>query len=83
VNDPGGAPADADARYAWEKRMMEGKNLLSLVVVPDFAARDSCVRNCSSSAWGEWHFADLRLNQADSGSNQRDAAPKASAGARP
>jgi ABC-type transport system substrate-binding protein len=79
----GGVPADADARYAWEKHMMEQKNLLPLVLVPDFAALDSRVRNWSPSPWGEWHLADVWIDQADSGPNSRDAAAKTPAGAKP
>jgi ABC-type transport system substrate-binding protein len=79
----GGVPADADARYAWEKHMIEERNLLPLVVVPDFAALDSRVRNWSSSTWGEWHLADVWLDQADAGPSAHDAGAKTSAGARP
>jgi hypothetical protein len=79
----GGVPADADARYAWEKHMMEQKNLLPLVLVPDFAALDSRVRNWSPSPWGEWHLADVWIDPADSGPNSRDAAAKTPAGAKP
>jgi len=79
----GGMSADADARYAWEKRMMEEKNLLPLVVVPDFAVLDSRVRNWSPSAWGEWHLADVWLDQADAGTNAHDAGAKTQAGGKP
>jgi cytochrome c-type biogenesis protein CcmH/NrfG len=82
VNDPVGVPADADARYAWEKQMMEGKNLLPLVVVLGFAVLDSRVRNCSYSVWGDWHLAGLRLNQADAGTNADDSPAKTPPGAR-
>jgi hypothetical protein len=77
---PGGVPADADARYAWEKHMMEEKNLLPLVSVPDFAALDSRVRNWSPSAWGDWHLADVWLEQDDP---LRDAGAKTPPGAKP
>jgi peptide/nickel transport system substrate-binding protein len=79
----GGVPADADARYAWEKHMMEQKNLLPLVAVPDFAALDSRVRNWSPSPWGEWHLADVWLDQADAGTNAHDAEAKTPAGTKP
>jgi peptide/nickel transport system substrate-binding protein len=78
----GGVPADADARYAWEKHMIEEKNLLPLVVVPDFAALDARVRNWSPSAWGEWHLGDVWL-EADAGPNAHDAGSKTAAGAKP
>ncbi len=63
--------------------MTEQKNLLPLVLVPDFAALDSRVRNWSPSPWGEWHLADVWIEQADSDDNSRDAAAKRTAGAKP
>ncbi len=88
VSDPGAVPVDADARYPWEKHMIRGKNLLPLVVVPDFAALDSRVRNWSRSAWGEWHLADVWLDHAVAGTNPHDVGAAWSsntwpAGARP
>jgi peptide/nickel transport system substrate-binding protein len=74
---------EADARYAWEKRMMEEKNLLPLVAVPDFAAVDGRVRNWSPAPWGEWRLADVWLEHGDAPNGMRDAVTKASVGARP
>ena len=70
-------------RYAWEKHMMEEKNLLPLVRALDFAALDSRVRNWSPSAWGDWHLADVWLDQADAGTTVRDAGAKVPPGAKP
>lgn len=78
-----GVPLDADARYAWEKRMMEESNLLPLVAVPDFAAVDGHVRNWSPSPWGEWRLADVWLEPSEAASAPRDGAVKVPAGARP
>jgi hypothetical protein len=79
----GGVSVDANARYAWEKHMIEEKNLLPLVVVPEFAALDSRVRNWSPSPWGEWHLADVWIDQTDAEPNPHDAAAKTAAGAKP
>jgi ABC-type transport system substrate-binding protein len=79
----GGAPADADARYAWEKRMMDERNLLPLVAVPDFAAADARVRNWSPAPWGEWRLADVWLVQAEAAGTARDATAKSETRARP
>jgi len=79
----GGVPEDADARYAWEKRMMDEKNILPLVAVPDFAAVDPQVRNWSPAPWGEWRLADVWLDQTEPAGAARDAAKKTPAGARP
>ena len=78
-----GVPTDADARYAWEKRMINEKTILPLVAVPDFAALDLRVRNWSPSAWGEWRLGDVWLDQSEPFVAPRDARAKSPAGARP
>jgi peptide/nickel transport system substrate-binding protein len=79
----GGMPGDADARYAWEKRMMDEKNIVPLVAVPDFAAVDQRVRNWSPAPWGEWRFADVWIDQGAAAAGPGNAAKKMPAGARP
>ena len=69
----GGVPADAEARYAWEKQMMDERDILPLVAVPDFVALDARVRNWAPSPWGEWRLADVWL----------DAQSKSAGGANP
>jgi len=76
-------PTDADARYAWEKRMINEKTILPLVAVPDFAALDLRVRNWSPSAWGDWRLGDVWLDQSEPFVAPRDARAKSLAGARP
>jgi hypothetical protein len=46
-------------------------------------ALDSLVRNWSPSAWGDWHLADVWLDQGDPGTNLRDAGAKTQSGAKP
>jgi peptide/nickel transport system substrate-binding protein len=76
-----GVPLEADARYAWEKRMMDERNLLPLVAVPDFAAIDGRVRNWAPSPWGEWRLADVWLEQGDSA--HAGGTPNPATGSRP
>ena len=78
-----GVPLEADARYAWEKQMMEEKNLLPLVVVPDFAAVDARVRNWLPSPWGEWRLADVWLEQSEASTGSRDTITKSGVGRKP
>jgi ABC-type transport system substrate-binding protein len=78
-----GVLLEADARYAWEKQMMEEKNLLPLVVVPDFAAVDARVRNWLPSPWGEWRLADVWLEQSGASTGSRDAATRSGEGKKP
>jgi len=79
----GGVPEGADARYAWEKRMMDEKTILPLVAVPDFAALDPRVRNWSPAPWGEWRLADVWIEQGAAAAGPGDAAKKTPGGARP
>jgi peptide/nickel transport system substrate-binding protein len=76
-------PADADARYAWERKMMDQKNLLPLVAVPDFAAADTRVRNWAPASWGDWRLADVWLEQGEVANAARGAAKKTRVGAKP
>ena len=77
------ATMDAEARYAWEKRMMDEMNTLPLVVVPDFAGLDGRVRNWSAAAWGEWHLADVWIHQVETTAGAGEAATSSQAGAKP
>jgi len=78
----GPAPERAEARYAWEKQMMEQANLLPLVGVPDFAAADARVRNWSPSPWGEWRLADVWLEQDEAPNGAGSAVAKPPVGAK-
>jgi ABC-type transport system substrate-binding protein len=79
----GGVPGEADARYAWEKRMMDQRNLLPLIAVPDFAAVDARLRNWSPAPWGDWRLADVWLEQGEVLKGAPDVVTKPSVGARP
>jgi len=76
-------PADADARYAWERRMIDQRNLLPLVAVPDFAAADARVRNWAPAPWGEWRLADVWLEQEVGAKALLGAGKNAPVGAKP
>jgi hypothetical protein len=78
-----GVPATAEERYAWEKQMIDEKNILPLVAVPDFVAVDARVRNWAPAPWGEWRIADVWLDQAEASGSSHDAATKSPAGANP
>jgi ABC-type transport system substrate-binding protein len=78
----GPAPEPAEARYAWEKQMMEQANLLPLVGVPDFAAADARVRNWLPSPWGEWRLADVWLEQDETPNGAGSAVAKPPVGAK-
>jgi len=56
--------ADPDRRYAWERKILEGRQLIPLVALPDYAGLAPTVRDWQPSAWGEWRLADVWLEPA-------------------
>jgi ABC-type transport system substrate-binding protein len=76
-------PAEPDARYAWERKMMDERTLLPLVAVPDFLAVDARVRNWAPAPWGEWRLADVWLEQGEGSNSTKDTVRKPSLRARP
>src|SRR5262249_20345867 len=75
-------PTDPDRRYAWERKILEERKLISLVVLPDYVGLAANVRDWQASGWGEWHLADVWL---DTTVPQKKSATTAdrSTGARP
>jgi MarR-like DNA-binding transcriptional regulator SgrR of sgrS sRNA len=78
--------ADAERRYAWERKLLEERKLMPLVILPDYAGLAPNVRDWQPSPWGEWHLADVWL---EPGATQVGSGEKAapaitpSPGARP
>jgi ABC-type transport system substrate-binding protein len=59
-------PDDLQTLYGIEKALMEEHKIIPLVVIPDYAALSPNVRDWMPSAWGEWHLADVWLDQPES-----------------
>jgi len=78
-----GMPEELEARYAWEKRMIEGRNVVPVVIVPDFAAVDGRVMNWSPAAWGEWRLADVWLEPGATGGSARETGSRSSPRSKP
>ncbi len=76
-----GSAADPDRRYAWERKILEERRVIPLVVLPDFVGLAPAIRDWQPSPWGEWRLADVWLEASPAKST---GAPSAnSAGARP
>jgi ABC-type transport system substrate-binding protein len=56
-----GKLSDADWRYAEERKILEERKVVPLVVVPDYAGLAANVRDWQPSSWGEWRLADVWL----------------------
>ena len=59
-----GNPGDPDRRYAWERKILEERKVIPLVVLPDFVGLAPAIRDWQPSPWGEWRLADVWLEVA-------------------
>jgi len=67
---PGGAelPAnttDPEQLFAQERRLLEERRVLPLVVLPEYAGVRANVHNWKASPWGDWRLADVWLDSED------------------
>jgi ABC-type transport system substrate-binding protein len=56
-------PADAEALYAREDRLLAARTLIPLVVMSEHVGIGSAVRDWMPERWGEWHLADVWLEE--------------------
>jgi hypothetical protein len=54
---------DLDQLLALERRFLDERRVLPLVLVPEYIGIGSNVRNWSPTRWGEWRLADVWLDQ--------------------
>jgi hypothetical protein len=79
----GGAVTSTDPEqlYAREKKLLEERRILPLVVLPEYVGLGQNVRDWMPARWGEWHLADVWLDlpgpAATSNSDSNAAAPGA------
>ena len=79
------ASVDPDKLYAEERRLLERRQLLPLIALPDYVGIGPAVRNWSPAPWGEWRLADVWLEASESttsgassessGTSAKDRAP--------
>ena len=68
---------DPERLYAEERRLLGHRQLLPLVVLPDYVGIGPAVRNWSPAPWGEWRLADVWL---EAGESTTSGAPGESSG---
>ena len=71
--------------YAEERRLLDQRQLIPLVVLPDYVGIGPTVRNWSPAPWGEWRLADVWVEAGESttsgasgessGTSAKDRAP--------
>jgi peptide/nickel transport system substrate-binding protein len=75
--------------YAEERRLLDQRQLIPLVVLPDYVGIGPTVRNWSPAPWGEWRLADVWLEAGESttlgasGESSRTSAKDRAPGVRP
>ncbi len=57
--------ADPEQRYAAERRILEERRVLPLVLLPEYVGIAAPVRNWMPSRWGEWRLADVWLEKGE------------------
>jgi peptide/nickel transport system substrate-binding protein len=76
---------DVGQLYEQERALLDTKEILPLVDLPDYVALSPAVRDWLPTLWGEWNLADVWLDRGEkTPANSPDAAvPKAFCGAHP
>jgi ABC-type transport system substrate-binding protein len=90
--DPGDLPAntaDPEQLFAQERRLLEERRILPLVLLPEYAGVRANVHNWNASPWGDWRLADVWLDSEDPMTTktqpgaQKNSSTARSPGARP
>jgi ABC-type transport system substrate-binding protein len=53
---------EAEQLYARERRLLNERDLIPLVVMPEYVGLGAGVRNWMPERWGHWHLADVWLD---------------------
>jgi len=80
---------DPEQLFAQERRLLEERRILPLVLLPEYAGIRANVHNWNASPWGDWWLADMWLDSEDPmttkapTSPQKNSSTVRSPGARP
>ena len=74
---------DPEQLYAREKKLLEERHVLPLVVLPEYVGLGPNVRDWMPARWGEWHLADVWLDFPEPSAEQRGNSNAVSPGAKP
>jgi hypothetical protein len=56
---------EPEQRFAEERRLLDERRVLPLVVLPEYVGIGANVRNWMPSRWGQWRLADVWLEQGE------------------
>lgn len=80
---------DPEQLFVQERRLLEERRILPLVLLPEYAGVRASVHNWNASPWGDWRLADVWLDSEDPvpaktpNSPQKNSSTARSPGARP
>jgi hypothetical protein len=75
--------SDPEQLYAREKKLLEDRRVLPLVVLPEYVGLGPNVRDWMPARWGEWHLADVWLDVPEPSTELRGNSNTAAPGAKP
>jgi MarR-like DNA-binding transcriptional regulator SgrR of sgrS sRNA len=75
--------SDPEQLYAREKKLLEERRVLPLVVLPEYVGLGPNVRDWMPARWGEWHLADVWLEVPEPSAELRGNSNTAAPGAKP
>src|SRR6266481_776725 len=74
LGESSGSPvssSDPEQLYAREKKLLDDRRVLPLVVLPEYVGLGPNVRDWMPARWGEWQLADIWLTVSEPGVEQR------------
>jgi peptide/nickel transport system substrate-binding protein len=80
---------DPEQLFVQERRLLEERRILPLVLLPEYAGVRASVHNWNASPWGDWRLADVWLDSEDPmptktpAGSQKNSSTARSPGARP
>jgi peptide/nickel transport system substrate-binding protein len=71
-----GNTTDPEQLFAQERRLLEERRILPLVLLPEYFGVRANVHNWNASPWGDWRLADVWLDFEDPMTTQAPAGPQ-------
>lgn len=72
--EPPDEPLDPEKLYAEERRLLEDRQILPLVLLPEYVGIAPNVRNWTAGPSGAWRLADVWLESSESAASNPEAA---------
>lgn len=83
------ATMDPEPLFAQERRLIEERRILPLVLLPEYTGVRANVHNWQAAAWSDWRLADVWLDSEEAPlstsapGTQKDSSASRNPGARP